>query len=113
MIDLAQIAAYGLSIKATRLIEVIALWEIASLLDNGLRLRSMCDLTPKATTANLPAAPELTEEIASLTAELRDELSNGEVLTVKWTGGSGKKAVPNKKKSAENAEVAADEPEDD
>ncbi len=46
VIDLAQIRAYGLDEDATALLADLARWEIRSLLDGGLRLRTACDLTP-------------------------------------------------------------------
>lgn len=107
VIDLDQIRSYGLDEKATRLIEVLALYEVRALLEQGLRLRTMCDLTPVDGTAipNLPSSAELTAEIAKLTKELSADLSNGNALTVTWTEGTkaaGKKAA----KSA--AETVAD-----
>jgi CRISPR-associated protein Csb1 len=46
VIDLAQIRAYGLEASATDLLADLARWEIRSLLDGGLRLRTACDLEP-------------------------------------------------------------------
>lgn len=45
-VDLAQLRSYGLDPGATDLLEAIALWEIRTLLDGGLRLRTACDLAP-------------------------------------------------------------------
>lgn len=92
VIDLDQIRSYGLDANATRLIEVMALWEVRSLLDGGLRLRTMCDLAPidGGEVAGLPPADDLTTELSDLTQTLGDQLGNGETLTVTWSGGSGK-----------------------
>lgn len=43
-IDRRQIRSYGLGDSATALLEAIALWEIRTLLSDGLRLRTACDL---------------------------------------------------------------------
>jgi CRISPR-associated protein Csb1 len=98
VIDLDQIRSYGLDEKATRLIEVLALYEVRALLEQGLRLRTMCDLTPinGADIPNLPTSTELNTEIAKLTKELASQLNNGAALTVTWTEGkkaAGKKAA--------------------
>lgn len=46
VIDLEQIRGYGLDDKATELLTAIALWQLRSLLDRPLRLRTACDLEP-------------------------------------------------------------------
>lgn len=43
-VDLEQIRGYGLGEAETALLEAVALWEIRTLLDNPLRLRTACDL---------------------------------------------------------------------
>jgi CRISPR-associated protein Csb1 len=108
VIDLDQIRSYGLDANATRLIEVIALWEVRALLDGGLRLRTMCDLTPSGDgqIVGLPAAKELSDEVSQLATTLADQLNNGETLTVTWGGGSGKKKA--KKGAAQEADEADD-----
>ncbi len=105
VIDLDQIRSYGLDENSTRLIEVLALYEVRALLEQGLRLRTMCDLTPVegTVTPNLPSSADLTAEIAKLTKELSTELSNGNALTVTWTEGT--KAAG--KKAAKAAEVTS------
>lgn len=45
-IDLGQIEAYGLSSEATDLLLTVARWEVRSLLDSGLRLRTACEFEP-------------------------------------------------------------------
>ncbi len=45
-IDHNQIRAYGLPPEATALLETLALWEIRTLAENGMRFRTACDLTP-------------------------------------------------------------------
>ena len=46
-VDHAQFRSYGLSEPATALLEALADFEIATLLDQGLRLRTRCDLVVK------------------------------------------------------------------
>ena len=81
VLDLDQIASYGLSADASRLVEVLALWEVRSLLDRGLRLRTSCDLVPteSADLSNLPALADLTAELTGLASKLGDELNQGSV----------------------------------
>lgn len=43
-VDLEQIRGYGLDEAETALLEALALWEVRTLLDNPLRLRTACDL---------------------------------------------------------------------
>ena len=43
-LDRRQIAGYGLGDAASELLEAIALWEIREVLEDGLRLRTACDL---------------------------------------------------------------------
>lgn len=71
-VDLAQIRGYGLNAERTRLLTLVCLWELASLLDAPLRLRTACDLTPTAVTVrapdgfSLPAPGELAGAIEAL-----------------------------------------------
>lgn len=44
VVDLEQIRGYGLGDAETELLTAIALWEVRSLLDKPLRLRTACDL---------------------------------------------------------------------
>lgn len=68
-IDLAQIRGYGLDAERTRLLTLVCLWELASLLDAPLRLRTACDLEPLTVEVTrpdgfaLPAVEELATEI--------------------------------------------------
>lgn len=43
-LDLVQLRGYGLDPQATRLLALVALWELRALLDGPLRLRTACDL---------------------------------------------------------------------
>jgi CRISPR-associated protein Csb1 len=94
VIDRSQIASYGLGDNATRLVEVLALWEIRALLNKGLRLRSMCDLAVQSGDEQLASADELAAEMRSLISACASELGEGGPLTVIWSG--GKKAPKDK-----------------
>lgn len=77
VVDLEQIRGYGLGDDETELLTAIALWEVRSLLDRPLRLRTACDLelaegpeTARPQGWTLPAAAELEGLIASAKASL-------------------------------------------
>lgn len=53
-LDLQQIRGYGFGESATQLLTNLALWEIVSLLDGPLRLRTACDLDVTVTTVRRP-----------------------------------------------------------
>jgi CRISPR-associated protein Csb1 len=55
-VDLHQIRGYGLGEAETRLLELLALWELASLLEQPLRLRTACDLELVSTSVRRPEA---------------------------------------------------------
>jgi CRISPR-associated protein Csb1 len=83
-VDHAQFRSYGLSEPATALLEALADFEIASLLDQGLRLRTRCDLVvEEITEGERPHAAEATVRIAKFAADARDEL--GPVTEVVWS----------------------------
>lgn len=96
VIDLAQIASYGLPAPATELLEAIARWEIRSLLDGGLRLRTACDLVPVDGSITdrsglaLPALEDLDGEVRRLVGECADLIGDGKPLEVVWGGGKAK-----------------------
>jgi CRISPR-associated protein Csb1 len=80
-IDHAQFQSYGLSEPATALLEALADFEIGTLLDRGMRLRTRCDLVVKEITRGTrPDAADAVQRIAKLAADCADEL--GEVTTV-------------------------------
>jgi CRISPR-associated protein Csb1 len=84
-VDRAQFRSYGLSEPATALLESLADFEIGTLLDQGLRLRTRCDLVVKEITRGTrPDAAEAAQRIAEVAAGCADEL--GEVTTVTWAG---------------------------
>lgn len=70
-LDLAQLRGYGLDPAATRLLALLAVWELRSLLDGPLRLRTACDLELDELSVRrphgftLPDQDELEQAIAS------------------------------------------------
>lgn len=70
-IDLAQLRGYGLDSSATRLLTLLAVWELRSLLDGPLRLRTACDLELESLDVRrpdgftLPSRADLEEAIAA------------------------------------------------
>jgi CRISPR-associated protein Csb1 len=87
-VDHAQFRSYGLSAPATALLEAIADYEIATLLDGGLRLRTRCDLIVRKVTGERPDAEDAARRVAKLAADCQDEL--GPVTEVTWSGRGGK-----------------------
>jgi CRISPR-associated protein Csb1 len=83
-VDHAQFRSYGLSEPATALLEALADFEIASLLDGGLRLRTACDLTVHEVRGERPNAQDAAQQIAKLAADCGPEL--GPVAEATWSG---------------------------
>lgn len=89
-LDRSQLHRYGLGDAAADLLEAIALWEIRTLLDDGLRLRTACDLVPCDAVvtdrggAALPAASELLERVQAGVRASADLLGGGGVMEVRW-----------------------------
>lgn len=96
-LDRAQIASYGLGEPASKLLEAIALWEIRTLLDSGLRLRTACDLEPVSAEVSdhngdsLPSSADLDEQIRRLIGECSDLVEGaGEPHEARWSGGKAR-----------------------
>lgn len=68
-IDLEQIRGYGLGAAETRLLSAVALWEVRTLLDAPLRLRTACDLDVEDINVTRPDSWEL-PTAAALAAEI-------------------------------------------
>lgn len=82
-VDHAQFRSYGLSEPATKLLEAIADFEIATLLDQGLRLRTRCDLVvSQVTKGERPDAALAAASIKQFAAECAGEF--GPVTEVVW-----------------------------
>jgi len=70
-LDLAQLRGYGLGPAATKLLTLVAVWELRALLDGPLRLRTACDLEVEDVNVRrpdgyvLPDRDALEQEIAS------------------------------------------------
>ncbi|MDE0267693.1 MAG: type I-U CRISPR-associated RAMP protein Csb1/Cas7u [Acidimicrobiaceae bacterium] len=94
-IDVKQIETYGLSPEATQLLLAIARWEVRSLLENGLRLRTACEFEPLNETGTIGLAD--TETLASEIRGLIDgglpELADSDEppLIVRWVSKKNKK----------------------
>jgi CRISPR-associated protein Csb1 len=58
-LDLAQLLGYGLGPDATRLLTLLAVWELRALLDGPLRLRTACDLEVEHVEVRRPDGYEL------------------------------------------------------
>lgn len=84
-IDCTQLRSYGLSEPATALLEAIVDFEIGSLLDNGLRLRTACDLeVVNVEKGERPSAAAAATRIGALARECAEEL--GGVTTITRSG---------------------------
>jgi CRISPR-associated protein Csb1 len=83
VIDNQQLASYGLSPAATELLSALADWELATLLDGGLRLRTACDLViDESSDAPIPSLQVARDRLAAATDAARGEL--GSVTEVVW-----------------------------
>lgn len=86
-LDLHQIRGYGLDVAATRLLVLLAMWEVAALLERPLRLRTACDLELDSVSVrrphgfSMPASVKIESEIADVIAEISFE-STGERTAV-------------------------------
>jgi CRISPR-associated protein Csb1 len=89
-IDHAQFRSYGLSEPATALLEALADFEIGSLLDGGLRLRTACDLRVLDVRGTRPDSQEAATRVAKLAAECSGEL--GPMTKVVWSGRGARNA---------------------
>jgi CRISPR-associated protein Csb1 len=90
VLDLALLDSFGLPTPARDLLEAIALWEVRTLLEGGLRLRTACDLVVVDDfELDMPTAAELTERIAAgITAST--DLIDQVPLEVTWAPGKAK-----------------------
>jgi CRISPR-associated protein Csb1 len=82
-VDHAQFRSYGLSEPATALLEALADFEIAALLDRGMRLRTRCDLVVREVRGERPDAAEAASRVAKFAADCTNEL--GPVTDVVWS----------------------------
>jgi len=89
-LDLQRLRSYCLSENCERFLATLALWKIRRFLEDGLRLRTACDLALKnemGTTAPdwfaLPAAGELEEQLPALIGSV-PEFASPPVTTVEF-----------------------------
>ena len=77
-LDLTQLRGYGLDRAATRLLTLVAIWELSTLLDGPLRLRTACDLEVQSVSVRrpdafeLPGRSELEQAIAATKVEFEE-----------------------------------------
>lgn len=100
VIDLEQIRGYGLDDEATRLLTLIALWQLQGLLAHPLRLRTACDLDVVSVEVERPAGFTLpsAEELGAAIAEKRPAFEQAGARKMTW--------APPKKKAKESKEEA-------
>ena len=119
-LDLAQLRGYGLGSAVERLLIALALLKIRVLLDEGLRLRTACDLECLDVKIKRPAGwtlPERTELEAALpalieTVAAEHRFAEPRVTLVRWE--KGKSAGKGKKgKDAKPAAEPADDAQSD
>ena len=93
VLDLAQLDAYGLPEGPRDLLEALALWEVRSLIDGGMRLRTACDLEPieAADLSELPEAAELEDRIGTAITASGDLRHTTGPIDVIWSGGKASK----------------------
>ncbi len=93
-LDLDQLGSYGLPNEAADLLAAAARFEVRSLLDRGLRLRTACDLVPvdpeQVDRQLLPQA-ELVDEIDRLSQACAGLWDTPPVLEVVWSPEAAKK----------------------
>jgi CRISPR-associated protein Csb1 len=86
IVDLEQIRGYGLDSAPTRLLTLIALWELAELLDSPLRLRTACDLDVTDVQVKRPDELSLPkrEDLAAAITDTRVAFPQPGARTITW-----------------------------
>lgn len=93
-LDLAQIRGYGLGDHVDELLIAIALFKIQAFLEEGLRLRTACDLECRSLVVRrpsgfiLPDRKALEAELPALIRQVAEEKRWTPVTIVKWDGAS-------------------------
>jgi CRISPR-associated protein Csb1 len=99
-IDLAQLRGFGLPEPAERLLLTLALWEIRSVVDGPMRLRTACDLEVQSVEVTRPAGFELPARVdleSDLTTAIREctpLYGHPPVLVVTWNKSVEEAAAP-------------------
>lgn len=85
-IDLEQIRGYGLGDAETELLTAVTLWEVRTLLDGPLRLRTACDLNVDSVGVSSPEGFELptTDDLAARIAGSPVEFEHSGARTARW-----------------------------
>lgn len=107
-VDLAQIRGFGLGQNVEQLLIGLALYKIRRFLDEGLRLRTACDLEVRQLTLTRPQSWQLPERVALETAlpsliekvAQENRFAEPRVTVVRWEKGAEKK-----KKSEDSSET--------
>jgi len=113
-LDLAQIRGYRLGEQVTRLLIALALFKVRAVLDEGLRLRTACDLECDSLIVTrpegfvLPSRTALEQELPALIADVArsQSWSDDRVTTVTWEG-AGKARSKKKDELAEAGDDSA------
>ena len=90
-LDLRQILSFGLGENAEKLLTAFALFKIRKFLNEGLRLRTACDLKVESILVTqpdmfeLPSLGELSDELPELIDAVKKQDMLSEPLTVKYT----------------------------
>lgn len=85
VVDVELLRSYGLPEPVTEVLETLALWEIRSLIDGGLRLRTACDLQLAGdVSGDLPVLGELTGRLGELIPGCVEALGSGGPLVVEY-----------------------------
>lgn len=83
-VDRQQFRSYGLSESATALLDALADFEIATLLENGMRLRTRCDLVVREVRGVRPDVTDTAARVKQYATDCADEL--GPVIEVRHAG---------------------------
>lgn len=77
-LDLVQVRGYGLGAEVERMLITLALYKIRAFLDEGLRLRTACDLAPLGDVtvagAELPSLSAMNEAVAEAIAPVKGRM---------------------------------------
>ncbi len=82
-LDRLQLRSYGLGKDAAQLLEAVALWEVRTVLDRGLRLRTACDFVPIGD-LGLPTTAELSTRVGEAAKKCAELLGPTGPIDVVW-----------------------------